>query len=205
MRILSSYRPALFLAPAFLFLIACGGGGGGDTAPTPPTSATKLGYVNNPAGTAGTWRAEVDPATNETGSVTLKVFGPTGLTIKGATVFFTCGTDKASWATIQGSSDPHAAKGSALDLTTQGPNTAVQLFKSKLSASSSDLQVGAYQKQGTATLGVNPLFSVALTLKPGSSLGKVTLTTTAGKNAVYLDAAGEEQPLPLLLGELTAK
>jgi len=205
MRISSSYRAALLLAPVLALLSACGGGGGGTTTPPPPAGPTKLSYVNNPAGATSTWRAEVDPATNETGTVVLKVFGPAGLQIKGATFFITCGTDKVNWAMPAGASEPHAAKGGALDLTTQGPNTAVQLFKSKLSASTTDLQVGAYQKQGTATLGTNPLFSVALSLKSGSSAGKATLAPTAGKNAIYLDAAGNEQPITLLLGELTAK
>jgi len=202
MRISASHPAAFLFVPALLLLVACGGGG----TPTPqPAGPTKLGYVNNPAGTSSTWRAEVDSATNDTGTVALKVFGPSGLQIKGATVFMTCGTDKVNWAAPAGASDPHAAKGTALDLTTQGPNAAIQLFKSKLSASTTDLQVGAYQKQGSATLGTNPLFSVALAIKSGASAGKATLAPTAGKNCIYLDDAGVEHTFTLILGELTAK
>ena len=207
MSILSTRRAAILLIPAALLLSSCGGGSNTPAAPSPapPSSPTKLAYVNSPSGTSSTWRAEVDPATNETGTVILKVFGPTGLQVQGATVFLTCST-RAVWAMPAGATDPYAAKGSALDLTTQGPNPAIQLFKSKLSTSATDLQVGAYQKQGSVTLGAaNPLFSVALALKPRSTAGKAALNPTAGKSCIYLDAAGVEHTFTLILGELTLK
>jgi hypothetical protein len=205
MRMISaSSRAAILLVAATLLLPSCGGGGGDAPPPPPPGPPTKLAYVNNPAGTASTWRAEVDPATNDTSKVTLWVYGPTGLQVQGATVFLTCST-RGVWAQPPAATDPYAAKGSALDLTSQGPDPSVQLFKSKLSTSGADLQVGAYQKQGAVALAGSPLFSVALSLKPSSTAGKANLIPTASKSCIYLDAAGVEHPFTLILGELTAK
>lgn len=205
MRMISASSRAAILLAATLLLPSCGGGGSDAPPPPPPPGPpTKLAYVNAPTGTANTWRAEVDPATNETGKVTLRIYGPTGLQVQGATVFLSCST-RGVWAQPPGATDPYAAKGSALDLTSQGPDPSVQLFKSKLSTSGADLQVGAYQKQGAVTLAGSPLFSVALSLKPSSTAGKANLVPTPGKSCLYLDAAGVEHSFTLILGELTSK
>jgi hypothetical protein len=178
-------------------LVACGG------STAPPSRSLALHYVNSPTATDTTWRLEYDASASDPSKVVLKVLGPAGLRTKGATIFLTCGTDKVAWATPIGGSTGYAVSGKALDLSL-GPDPAVQMFKSKVSPSGSDLQVGAYQKQGMATFGSEPLFSVALSLRSGAQPGPVVLLNTASKTSVYLDDQGTQQPLRLAIGTLEA-
>lgn len=186
--------------PLLALLAACGGGGGGGSSSSGVTNT--LVFTPDPTATASDWRIEADPATNGTQTVTLRVYGPTGATVQGTTVFLTCNTPSVSWVKPSGATDPYALPGSALDLT-QGPNVGVQLFKSRRAGT--DLQVAAYQKTGTSTLTASePLFSVALDLSAGVEPGPVDLAETTGKSALYLDAGGEHA-CTLKVGTLTVE
>lgn len=179
--------PRLVLGVSLLALLAAcsGGGGGGGSAPAGP----KLVYTNDPSATTDDWRVEVDPATNGTGTILLRVYGRTGTAIQGATVFLSCDAGRTTWVRPTDATDPYALEGDALDFT-QGPDESVQLFKSRLIGS--DLQVGAYQKTGTGTLAANkPLFSVALSPVSGATPGTASPVATAMRDAIYLDGTGE--------------
>jgi hypothetical protein len=187
----------VFCASLMALLGACGGGGGGSA----PAPATGLSYTADPTATTADWRVEADPATNGTQTVVLKFYGPAGTAIQGATVFLSSDSARAAWVKPTGAADPYALQGSALDLS-QGPNTSLQLFKSHLAGSS--LQVAAYQKSGTTVLAADqPLFSVAVNLKPGATPGSAILSATPSRTAIYLDGTGEH-PLTMKLGTLSA-
>ena len=189
MRTLEFTLPRLLLGTSLLALLAACGGGSSGGSSNSPNIATKLVYTNNPSATAADWRVEVDPATNSTTTVNLRVYGPTGTSVQGATVFLSCDGSRTAWAQPAGATDSYALAGSALNFT-QGPDTTVQLFKSRLSGS--DLQVGAYQKTGTAALSADhPLFSVALSLKPKLEPGVASPLATASRSSIYLDGTGE--------------
>ncbi|MBP1627665.1 MAG: hypothetical protein H6Q00_2140 [Holophagaceae bacterium] len=186
------------LSVSFLLgaLLACGGGGGGSR------SARVLNYTNSATATASDWRLEADAATNGTGTVLLRLYGPTGTAVQGATIFLTCDGTRAQWVKPSGATDAYALEGSALDFTL-GPNAAIQLFKSRLM--DSNLQVGAYQKTGTRVLSASaPLFTVALSPASGATTGIAGLTLTESKAAIYLDGAGEHA-LELKVGTLTVR
>lgn len=188
-------------------LVACGGGSGasapGSTGTgTDGAGATRLVYTNNPAATAADWRLEVDPATNRTGTLLLKVLGPTGQSVQGATLFLSCGGTRSAWTKPAGANDPYALPG-GLDLVNGGQDAAVPLFRSRLSGG--DLQVGAYQKTGSFTLAADrPLFSVALGLKSGVAAGSENLALTSGRVSIFLES-GVEKTLPLKVGTLIAE
>jgi hypothetical protein len=196
----STLTRACLGASLLTLLAACGGGGGGGAASAPP--ATRLVYTSDPSATAADWRFEADPATNGTQTVVLHVYGPTGAAVQGATVFLSGDAGRTAWVQPGGAGDPYALAGSALDLA-QGPDVSVQLFKSRLAGS--DLQIASYQKTGTTALAADqPLFSVALDLKPGVLPGSADPHVTAGSASIYLDGTGEH-PLPLKVGTLAAQ
>ncbi len=159
-------------------------------------------HTTDPSATTADWRVEADPATNGTRTVVFHVYGPTGASVQGTTVFLSCLAPQISWVQPTGATDPYALPGTALDLA-QGPNVGVQLFKShRINA---DLQVAAYQKSGTAVLtSDHPLFSVAVDLADGVDPGPVSPFETTGRTSIYLDGTGEH-PLTLKLGTLTAE
>ncbi|WP_005036037.1 hypothetical protein [Holophaga foetida] len=191
--------PALLLAASLplALLVACGGGGGSSS-----SSGPVLTYTNNASATSSDWRVEVDSATNGSSTLLLRVYGPTGTAVQGATVFLSCNAARTEWVQPSGATDAYALEGSALDFT-QGPTTGVQLFKSRLSGS--DLQVGAYQKTGTQALTASkPLFSVALSPVSGATAGAASLAATSGKTSIYLDSTGEHE-LTLKVGTLVVE
>jgi hypothetical protein len=147
---------------------------------------------------------EAEPGTNDSSTVVLRVLGPAGLKVQGATVFLSCPAEQVSWTKPTGAADAYVAAGGALNLSL-GPDPSVQMFKSKLSDSARDLQVGAYQKTGAALLGSAPLFSVALSLKSPAQAGSIACTATSGKNSIYLDDHGQTHSLTLRLGALTVR
>lgn len=195
----------LLLGAAFLAVaVACGGGGGGGGT----TTATTLFFTPDPAATPADWRVEADPATNGTGTVLLRVYGPTGLTIQGTTIFLSCNPSVAVWFQPTGATDPYALAGDAL--TIEAPPT-VSLFKSRQSTAG-NLQVAAYQKTGTATLAADrPLFTVALKVSAGViPASTVEILATPGKESIYLEVDPDpgvvpEQTLTMKLGTLVAE
>lgn len=188
----------LLLGVSLLTLLAaCGGGGGNGASP-----GTRLVYTNNPGATTSDWRVEADPGTNGTNTVLLHVYGPTGTSVQGATLFLSCDASNTAWIQPSGATDPYALEGGALDFTL-GPNPGVQLFRSRLAGA--DLQVGAYQKTGTRTLATDlPLFSVALGLTPAAMTGTAHLVATAGRTSIFLDGTGEHD-LALKVGTLVVQ
>lgn len=185
----------LLVAPVLAILAACGGGHDS----TPPIAATKLHYVNPPA---SGFRLEVEPATNDKPHLVLNLVGPSGTAASGVAFFLTCDATKASWGN-PGGSDPFAKAGTAFTL---GP---VPLFKSKQPLSTGDLQVGLFQTgAAAATLGIAPIVSVALDLKPSSGMlagTSVDLAPTKGKTSKYLDGLGADQTMTIGVGVLTAQ
>lgn len=184
------------LAPALAILAACGGGHDS----TPPIAATKLHYVNPPA---SGFRLEVEPATNDTAHLVLNLIGPSGTAANGVAFFLTCDATKATWGNPGGSSDPFAKAGAAFTL---GP---MPLFKSKQLQGTGDLQVGLFQTgAATATLGIAPIVSVALDLKPGSGMlagTSVDLAPTNGKTSKYLNDLGADQAMTIGVGTLNGQ
>ena len=188
-------KHTLIPAVALGLLAACSQGSNPVT--PAPTYASKLHYVN-PAATG--WRLEADATTNDTAHLVLNLVGPTGTATKGAAFFLTCDATKAGWGSA-GGTDNYAKAGSLLSL-----GSAPQLFKSKLSGG--DLQVGIFQKGGTAaTLSASPVVSVALDLK-ATTLAQgtaVSLAATGAKQAIQLDATGTTQNITVTVGTLTAQ
>ena len=195
-------RSGLLLGCGLLLLVsACGGGGSkkssGDKAPT------KLHYVPSAAATSSTWRLVADPATNDSSTLKLVLLGPSGAKVQGVTLFLRCEAGRAAWVQPTGATE-YALPGTALDLSSGGSDASVKLFKTRL-GSATDLQVGAYQKAGTATLGTDPVFTVSLRLASGATKGAVTLSVPSGKRPVLLDENGQEQDLSVVVGTLTAE
>lgn len=188
----------LFLGASLLTLLtACGGGGGGGSAPV-----HTLVYTSDASATAADWRVEADPATNGAQTVVLRIYGPTGTPVQGASVFLSCDASDAAWVQPGGATDPYALAGTALDLA-QGPNASIQMFKTRLVGS--DLQVSAYQKTGTSTLAADkPLFSVALKANAGAAVGAASFSVTASRSPIYLDGSGEHA-LSLKVGTLVVR
>ncbi|HOD32503.1 MAG TPA: hypothetical protein PKO12_03440 [Holophaga sp.] len=168
---------------ALLAFVACGGGGGGKS-----SKATKLHYTD--PNTTG-WRLVVGTG-QDSAQLQLKLMPPDGVVAKGASFFLTCDGTRATWGTT--------TAGTAFDL-----GNAPQIFRAKAGDTSADLQVGLYQKTGTTTLAsTQDVARLTLALASGAKDGSVALNTTAGKQAVYLDASGNTQSISIAVGELTA-
>lgn len=182
--------PAILLGTtALVLLTACGGGGGSKA----PATASKLHYTNNPNAKSTDWRIEVESG-QDTAHLRLKLLGPEALVAKGCSFFLTCDASHCTWGTTQ--------VGTAF-----APGSAPQLFKGKAGATAADIQVGIYQKTGTATLGTASIVSLALDLENGAAPGSASLTITPSKSAIYLDGStpGQTQPIStILVGELRA-
>lgn len=185
--------------------LACGGGGSDSPKVDPkPSLATRLVFTSDPTATAADWRLVADTTASQGGTVVLKLVGPTGAKAKGASIFLRLDGDRASWQKPSGATDPYVQGGAALNLT-QGPDAAVQLVRSKLVAASNDLQAGAFQKTGAATLGDQPVMVVSLSMKSGLTPGVVSLVATPGKTGLWLDDQGVERPITLKVGSLNAE
>ena len=198
--------PAAGSALALLLLCGCGGGGSSPApasapAPSPAspakTYATALTYTNPPL---GGYSLQAEPASNGTAHLVLDLVGPAGTAAQGISFFLTADPAQVSWS--QGSGSAYATPGTVFSL-----GSAPQAFLAKVSAAGA-LQVGIYQKSGTATYGSAPLVTLALDLDPDavSPGSAVALTPTSGQQAVYVDPSGTVHPFPqaIAVGTLLA-
>ena len=197
---LRTLLPAAFAGPALLLLCGCGGGASAPSGPSAPaaTYATVLTYTNPPL---GGYSLQAEPASNGTAHLVLDLVGPAGTASQGVSFFLTANPAMVSWS--QGSGSAYATPGSVFNL-----GAAPQAFITQVSASG-NLQVGLFQKSGTATYGSAPLVSVALDLLPGAVVpgAVVGLAPTSGQFAVYVDNSGAVQPFPapIAVGTLMAR
>lgn len=171
---------------ALVGLIACGG------SDKNKTSATGLSYA---APIASGYRLVADASSTPT-QLVLNLMGPAGASARGVTVQLSCAADKTAWV-APGGSPTLAAPGSVFSL-----GSGVPLLQCKLSGQ--ELDVSIFQKGSTpaAALGDKPLFTVALTLKPGTPQGPVFLATRPG--CQVLDAAGNTRTIAVAVGQITA-
>jgi hypothetical protein len=199
MRAISSpFRaPGLFvLAGVLVGLVGCGGtrqaSSGSATSAPAPTVASTLVYT---APSTGSYQLVRDPASTSTHLI-LGLVGPQGAQVKGAVLSLNVDGATASWSN-PGGSDPYIREGQVLAL-----GTGTKLLKSQLSGTT--LQAAIFQKGSVAaaTLGSQPLFSVALDLKAGARTGAVNLSSAS---AQILDAAGATQAITVAVGSLVAQ
>lgn len=191
----SASLPNLLGALVLCLLPGCGGKSHA-TAPASPY-ATALSYVNPPL--SGYSLQAVSG--NHSGHLVLNLVGPAGVGAQGVSIFLTADPAMAVWSKGTGA-PPYATAGTAFNL-----GAAPQAFVTSLSATG-DLQVGLYQKTGTAVFGAAPILSVALDLA-GTTIpagSPVTFTVTPGQQAVFVDGTGAVKPLPapVAIGALTA-
>lgn len=183
-------------------LLACGGGGGGGSTPTPPTNpyATSLSYTD-PGGTS-TYRLVRNTTQSTATRLVLDLYGPTGQTARGLSFFLSADTSKVAFVHPSGSGSSVISAGSVFTLGTEP-----RLLKDKLTESNANLQVGIFQKGGSAiTYGASPILSLALNLN-GSSVpkGTVTFQPQSGKNAVELKGDNTTGNVTLSVGTLSAQ
>ena len=186
-----------FAAVLTFLLAACGGGGGGSSSGPPTGYATSLSYTN-PTSTG--YSLQADLATNNTSHLALNLVGPSGTVAQGVSLFLTADPAIVSW--FKAANSAYATPGTVFNL-----GTAPQAFIARVS-SPGMLQVGLFQKSGSATYDGAPLFTVALELQAGKvpSGTPVALAATAGEKAVYVDGNQNVQPLPAIaIGQLIAQ
>ena len=175
-------------------LLACGGSSSPNAGASAPAArpATALVYA---APRASGYQLVQDASS--TGShLVLDLVGPQGAQIKGVLFSLSVDGTRASWGN-PGGSDPYLKEGQVLAL-----GTGTKLLKSQLGGST--LQAAIFQKGSVpaATLGNQPILSVALDLKAGASPGAVSLSSPA---AQILDAGGATQAITVAAGTLTAQ
>ena len=190
-------KTTLFGTILLASLAACGGGGditvGGDPKAPP---ATALAY-QDPAATG--FRL-VRSATSSGTHLVLDLKGPAGTQGKGVAFFLKADAAKVTWVHPTGAAGTCVAPGTVFPL-----GTAPQLFKDKVASGS--LQVGLFQKGGTATtLADAPILSLALDLSSSAvPAGAVSLGLESGKQAVLLGADGSLSPITIAVGSLSAQ
>ena len=189
-------RAAALLAILTGFL-ACGGGSSPNvgTASTLAASATSVATLVHTVSTASGYQLVRDGSSTHTHLV-FDLLGPTVNQIGGMVFNFNTGPSKTTWGN-PGGSDPYIKEGQVLSL-----GTGTRLLKSQLSGST--LQSAIFQKGSVAaaTLGSQPILSVALELKVGASTGAVSLSSTS---AQILYATGTTQAITVAVGSLTAQ
>jgi hypothetical protein len=190
-----SFRIAgvIALAGVLAGLLACGGSNSPNASTTAtPTIASGLTYT---APSATGYLLARDPSSTGT-HLLLNLVGPQGAQVKGAVLSLNVDGAKVAWSNA-GGSDPYIKEGQVLDL-----GTGTKLLKSQLSGSA--LQAAIFQKGSApaATLGNQPLFSVALDLKAGISPGAIALSSSS---AQILDAVGTTQAITVAVGSLSAQ
>jgi hypothetical protein len=179
--------------------MGCGGGGGSTAShPDPTVYATSLTYANPPL---SGYSLQADPASNGTSHLVLNLMGPAGTAAQGVSFFLSADPAAVTWSRTGWSTY-------LLPGTTFSLGAAPQALVAGL-LPDGGLQVGIFQKSGTATYGSAPLVSLALDLDPGTvaSGTTVALAPTAGQTAVFLDGQGQVQPLPaaIQVGTLAAR
>jgi hypothetical protein len=192
---LSAKLQSVFGGLALLLLPACGGGSSHGASAS--AYATTLAYTN-PSSSGYTLQVA---SGNNTGHLVLNLVGPAGVAARGVSFFLSADPAMVTWSMGTGTPS-YATAGTVFTL-----GAAPQAFVTSRSATG-DLQVGLFQKSGSATYGSAPILSVALdlastTLKPGST---VTLAVTPNQQAMYVDGNGAVQsfPAPIAIGTLTA-
>jgi len=130
----------------------------------------------------------------------LELMGPSGTQGKGVAFFLTADTTKVNWVHPTGATGSHVAAGTVFPL-----GNAPKLSVDKVTGN--QLQVGLFQKGGTATtLGSAPILSLALDLKSATiAKGTVSLASQSGKQAVLLAADGTLSPITISIGSLNAQ
>lgn len=169
-------------------LVGCGGASTSDAPATQPPA--KLSYT--PPSSLG-YRLVADPSSTPT-TLVLNLVGPVGATARGVHLNVYSDGAKVAWAAPAGSATL-AKPGTAFDL-----GTGLPLLKNTII--DQELQVSLYQKGSTsaATLSDQPMFSVALALKPGAAQGPVTLKVRPG--CQVMDAAGNTSGIQVAAGSV---
>jgi hypothetical protein len=186
----------LSLPLAGLLLVGCSGGSPSQPATPAVTYATRLDYTD-PAGTGFRW---VRNAESTSTRLVLDLVGPAATVSQGVAFSLTADTALVDWTQLV-SASTYSRPGTVLDL---GATLNTRLYREKLEGSR--LQVGLFQKAGTATLdGTHALVSVALTLRSNVSAAGVALTATTGFQAISLAADGTSTPINPALGTLAAR
>ena len=174
-------------------LLGCGGADPAATstqsAPAPASGLTYTPPVSNG------YRLVADPSSTPT-QLVLNLVGPTGASVSGVILHAMCDQRKVAWAAPAGSTTL-AKPGTALNL-----GTGLPLLESN--APGLILNVALFQKGNVvaATLGAQPVFSVALNLKPGTAQGPVALKMMPGCQVV--DAAGNKSNIQVAAGTIIA-
>jgi hypothetical protein len=180
--------------PALLVLCSCGGSGAGSSAAA-SSYATTLSYVNPPLSGYSLQAA----SGNNTSHLVLNLVGPSGSAAQGVSFFLSADPSKVAWS--KGTGTPsYATPGNVFNL-----GATPQAFVTSVSAAGV-LQVGIFQKGGTATFGSAPIVTLALdlaatTLAPGTSVA-----LTVPQQAVYVDGTGTVKPFAtaIAVGTLVA-
>ena len=177
-------------------MLACGGSSSPTapaTAPTEPTTANTLVYS---APTVAGYQLVQDSSSTATHLI-LDLVGPAGTQLKGVLLTLSTDATRAAWGNPGGALDPYLNPGQALAL-----GTGAKLLKGTVSGAT--LQAALYQKGSVtaATLGTQPILSVALDLKPGALTGGIALTPGLTQ---ILDATGKTQIINVAAGSLSAK
>jgi len=188
---LTTLKPAgcAVLGGAMALFMGCGG------ASAPKASTPEAGSLAYTAPTGSGYRLVRDPAS--TGShLVLDLVGPAGTRLKGVVFTLNADTTRVAFANA-GGTDPYVKEGQVLTLGTGTP-----LVKGEIVGAA--LQSAVFQKGAAApaTLGNQPLLSVALNLKAGAALGAVNLSSTS---AQILGASGKTQAITVAVGTLSAE
>lgn len=184
----------LFLASSLILALACGGGGGGGS--STPTKAKSLVYTNP---TAVGFQLVQNTTLSTPTHLVLDVVDSTGRTAQGFAFTLTVDGTRAAFGPVTPAGSDYVKEGTVFNL-----GTGTKALVGKATVNNTTLQVGAFQKGGTAaaTLSASaPMMSVAVDLKPSVAKGAVTLTATQA----FSSSGAATSPVTLNLGTLTAK
>ena len=181
---------------ALLLLLGCGGAKQSQDITSSAHAPVKAGALVYTAPTGAGYQLVKDASSSSTHLV-LGLVGPAGAQLKGVVLTLNADAAKATWSNPGGTVDSYIKEGQVLAL---GAGT--KLMKSQLSGAS--LQLALFQKgnAAAATLGAQPLLSVALDLKAGATPGPVSLSSAT---AQILDPTGTTQAITVAVGTLTAQ
>ena len=154
-------------------MLACGGGGGGGGGSSSGSSTPTLAFATTATATDNDYRFVKNASSTDT-TLMLDLLGPTGQSAKGVAVFLTADTDKVDWV--------NPTVGSQFPL-----GGAPYLFAYKVSTS--NLQIGIFQKGGAATTydGTAPILTLGLKLKSRADQGTVAFGLQGSPMSLELD------------------